>query len=305
MDKNRLDGLLALSLVAEKRNFTAAAEALGISPPAISKLVKQLERKLGVTLLSRTTRSTHLTEAGERFLAQAGPALDQILSAMDNVGRFAERPSGLLRINLPRSVYWELSPHIMSFMKKYPDVTVELFFDDGLSDIVEGGFDAGIRLSEMMAKDMVALKLFGPIRWVTVASPRYFKQRGRPKHPKDLLEHNCIRPRIEQTELYDQWEFESKGKDFQVHVTGSLILNDPILSLDAVLAGAGIAYLAEDMVRSEIESGKLETVLDDFVATSAGYYLYFPKRSQALPKLRAFVDHLKTEFGVRSRLPLK
>lgn len=300
LETDRLNGLVALKVVAEQKNFRAAAGILGVSPSAVSQTIKQLEQRLGVALLARTTRSTSLTEAGERFLDQAGPALNQILSAMDNVGHFAEKPSGLLRINLPRSIYWGLAPHILSFMKKHRDVTVELFFDDGLSDIVEGGFDAGIRLSEMMAKDMVALKLFGPIRWVTVASPKYFKQKGRPKHPKDLLEHDCIRPRIEKTEIYDQWEFESKGKDFQVHVTGSLILNDPILSLDAVLAGAGIAYLAEDMVRSELESGRLEAVLDDFVATSPGYYLYYPKRSQVLPKLRALVDHLKTELRVKA-----
>jgi DNA-binding transcriptional LysR family regulator len=216
MYPDRLNGLLALKVVAEKRNFTAAAKTLGISPSAVSQAIKQIEQRLGVALLSRTTRSTSLTEAGERFLHQAGPALDQILGALEDVGTYAEKPAGLLRLNLPRQIYpCYLAPLITSFIKKNPDVTVELFFEDQSSDIVEKGFDAGVRISDILAKDVVAIKLLGPVRFVTAGSPNYFDRMGRPKHPKDLLSHNCIRSRLGPV-VYDRWEYEHKGKELQV-----------------------------------------------------------------------------------------
>lgn len=295
MYHEQLDGLLALKIVADTRNFTVAAKTLGVSPSAVSQTIKQLERRLGVALLSRTTRSTSLTEAGERFLSQAGPALDQILAALENVGTYAEKPSGLLRLNLPRQVYpFYVAPLVASFIKKYPEITVELFFEDQTSDVVEKGFDAGIRLSDILAKDVVAIKLFGPIRFVTAASPKYLDKMGRPKHPKDLLFHNCIRPRLG-AGLYERWEFEDKGKEFQVQVKGSLILNDALLMLGAAVEGAGIAYSTEDAIRDEVRSGQLEIVLDQFACVSTGFYLYYPKRSQVLPKLRAFIEHIKSE----------
>ena len=295
MYHEQLDGLLALKIVADTRNFTVAAKTLGVSPSAVSQTIKQLERRLGVALLSRTTRSTSLTEAGERFLSQAGPALDQILAALENVGTYAEKPSGLLRLNLPRQVYpFYVAPLVASFIKKYPEITVELFFEDQTSDVVEKGFDAGIRLSDILAKDVVAIKLFGPVRFVTAASPKYLDKMGRPKHPKDLLFHNCIRPRLG-AGLYERWEFEDKGKEFQVQVKGSLILNDALLMLDAAVEGAGIAYSTEDAIRDEVRSGQLEIVLDQFACVSTGFYLYYPKRSQVLPKLRAFIEHIKSE----------
>lgn len=295
MYHEQLDGLLALKIVADTRNFTVAAKTLGVSPSAVSQTIKQLERRLGVALLSRTTRSTSLTEAGERFLSQAGPALDQILAALENVGTYAEKPSGLLRLNLPRQIYpFYVGPLVASFIKKYPEITVELFFEDQTSDVVEKGFDAGIRLSDILAKDVVAIKLFGPVRFVTAASPKYLDKMGRPKHPKDLLFHNCIRPRLG-AGLYERWEFEDKGKEFQVQVKGSLILNDALLMLDAAVEGAGIAYSTEDAIRDEVRSGQLEIVLDQFACVSTGFYLYYPKRSQVLPKLRAFIEHIKSE----------
>lgn len=295
MYHEQLDGLLALKIVADTRNFTVAAKTLGVSPSAVSQTIKQLERRLGVALLSRTTRSTSLTEAGERFLSQAGPALDQILAALENVGTYAEKPSGLLRLNLPRQVYpFYVAPLVASFIKKYPEITVELFFEDQTSDVVEKGFDAGIRLSDILAKDVVAIKLFGPVRFVTAASPKYLDKMGHPKHPKDLLFHNCIRPRLG-AGLYERWEFEDKGKEFQVQVKGSLILNDALLMLDAAVEGAGIAYSTEDAIRDEVRSGQLEIVLDQFACVSTGFYLYYPKRSQVLPKLRAFIEHIKSE----------
>lgn len=300
MDHDRLNGLLALKMVADTRNFTAAAKTLGVSPSAVSQIIKQLEQRLGVALLSRTTRSTSLTEAGERFLSQAGPALDQILVALENVGTYAEKPSGLLRLNLPRQVYpFYVAPLVASFTQKYPEITVELFFEDQTSDVVATGFDAGIRLSDILAKDVVAIKLFGPVRFVTVASPQYLDRMGRPQHPKDLLSHNCIRPRLG-AGLYERWEFEHQGKEFQVQVKGSLILNDSLLMLDAAVDGAGIAYSTEDAIRDKVRSGKLEIVLDPFACTSTGFYLYYPRKSQVLPKLRAFIEHIKSENKYKS-----
>jgi DNA-binding transcriptional LysR family regulator len=295
MHYEQLNGILTLKVVADTRNFTVAAKMLGVSPSAVSQTIKQLERRLGIALLSRTTRSTTLTEAGEAFLNLAGPALDQILIALENIGAYAKKPSGLLRINLPRQVYpFFVAPLVASFAEKHPEITVELFFEDQTSDVVEKGFDAGIRLSEILAKDMVAIKLFGPVRFVTAASPKYLDKMGRPKHPRDLLSHNCIRPRLG-TVLYERWEFEHKDKKIQVQVKGSLILNDSLLMLDAAVDGAGIAYSTEDAIKDKVRSGKLEIVLNQFGSASAGFYLYYPKRSQVLPKLRAFIEHIKSE----------
>src|SRR5271157_1145765 len=296
MHLDQLNGLLALKAVADTRNFSAAARLFGVSPSAVSQTIKQLEQRLGIALLSRTTRSTSLTEAGEKFLSQAGPALDHILSALEDVGTYAQKPSGLLRLNLPRQVYPSYSaPLVVSFAKKHPEITVEFFFEDQVSDIVGKGFDAGIRLSDILAKDVVAIKLFGPVRFVAAAAPKYLNEAGRPKHPKDLLTHNCICPRLG-AGLYDRWEFEHKGKEFEVQVKGSLIMNDALLMLDAAADGAGIVYTMEAAIKDQICAGKLEIVLSQYACSSAGFYLYYPKRSQVLPKLRAFLEHIKSEY---------
>lgn len=294
MNHDQLDGLIALKLVAEKRNFTAAATALGISPSAISQTIKQLESRLGIVLLTRTTRTTSLTEAGEKFLEQAGPAIDQILAALQDVKSYAQKPSGLLRINMPRAIYASyLEPIILSFTKKYPDLSIELFFEDATSDVVASGFDAGIRLSDILARDMVAMKLYGPVRFVVAGAPRYFKKMGYPKHPKDLLTHNCIRIRFGTDKLYDRWEFMHRGKEFQVQVKGSLITNDYKVIQNAAINGMGLLYTSLDAISAKVAAGELEIVLDHYACTSTGFYLYYPKRSLVMPKLRAFIEHLK------------
>lgn len=296
MDKNQLNGLLALKLVADKRNFTAAAEELGVSPPAISKMIKHLESRLGAPLLTRTTRSTSLTEAGEKFLDQAGPALDQILTAIKGVGKYAEKPSGILKINLPRSTFHPyIEPVLNSFAKKHPDVIVDLHFADHTEDVVESGFDAGIRHADILAKDMVAVRISDAIRFIVVGSKKYLDKVGRPKAPKDLLSHNCLRLRFGSARVYERWEFENKGKDIQVQVKGSLIMNDPLLLIDAAINGLGLIYTVDDSVKEHLKSGKLEEVLVQFAPSSTGYYLYYPQRSQVQPKLRAFIDHVKGE----------
>lgn len=293
MDKNQLDGLLALKLIADKRSFTAAAKTLRVSPSAISKMIRQLEARLRVTLLTRTTRATSLTEAGERFLSQAGPALELILAAMKDAGNSAEKPAGRLRLNIPQLIYPNfLKAVVLSFVKKYPDVTVELFFENAATNIFEKGFDAGIRVSDILAQDMVALKLFGPVRWVIAGAPGYLDKFGRPEHPKDLLSHDCICVGAGER-VYDRWEFENEGKDFAVQVRGPLIMNDATLALDAALDGFGLLYASENAIIDKVEAGRLEVVLDRYMATSTGVYLYYPRRSQVHPKLRAFIEHVK------------
>jgi DNA-binding transcriptional LysR family regulator len=295
MNKDDLDGLLALKLVAEKRSFRAAADALSVSAAAVSKMIKQVERRLGVALLSRTTRSTSLTEAGAHFLEHAGPALDQIVVAIKGIGSYAQKPAGLLRINLPRATYHSRVDRIIeTFAQKYPEITVELYFEDESSDVVESGFDAGIRHSDILAKDMIAVKLFGPIRFVVVGSKKYLARRGRPRNPKDLLVHDCIRLRFGATSIYDRWEFENRGRDIQVHVSGSLIVNDPLIAIEAASAGRGLTYTVDNAVEGMVSAGQLEEVLVPYAPASAGYYLYFPQRSQTQPKLRAFVDHVRS-----------
>jgi DNA-binding transcriptional LysR family regulator len=300
MEKDQLDGLLAFALVAEKRNFSAAAEVLRISPPAISKMIRQLETRVGVTLLTRTTRATSLTEAGEKFLQQAGPALEAILSAMRDAGSAAEKPAGRLRLNVPQTVYPNfLKPLVTSFIKTYPDVTVEIFFENAATDIFKRGFDAGIRVSDILAKDVVALKLFGPIRWVVAGAPSYLARQGRPEHPNELLAHPCICAGAG-SRIYDRWEFESGGKEFEVQVRGPLVLNDVLLAIEAAVDGLGLVYSPEEAISNKLRSGKLETLLEPFTVTSSGVYLYYPQRSQVHPKLRAFIDHIR-KSGLSAR----
>ncbi|EHP94645.1 LysR family transcriptional regulator [Methylorubrum extorquens] len=293
MDKGQLDGLVAFALVAEKRSFTAAAVALRISPSAVSKMIRQLEARLGVTLLTRTTRATSLTEAGEKFLQQAGPALESILNAMNEAGNAAEKPAGRLRLNVPQTIYPNfLKPVITSFTQKYPDITVEIYFENATTNIFERSFDAGIRVSDILAQDVVALKLLGPLRWVVAGAPSYFAKAGRPKHPKDLLVKSCICVGAG-SRVYDRWEFESEGKGFEVQVKGPLILNDVILAIDAAVEGLGLIYITEDAIQDKLQSNQLQIVLQAYTGTSTGIYLYYPQRSQVHPKLRAFIEHVK------------
>ena len=293
MEKDQLDGLLAFSLVAEKRSFTAAAEMLRISPSAVSKLIKQLEVRLGVTLLTRTTRATSLTEAGEKFFNKSAPALESIFVAMKEAGSLGEKPAGRLRLNIPQMIYPNyLKSVVESFNTKYPDVTVEIFFENAATNIFEKGFDAGIRVSNILAQDLVGIKLFGPIRYVIAGAPDYFKKFGRPEHPRDLLKHTCLCVGSG-ARVYDRWEFENEGKSFMVQVSGALITNDMMVATDAALDGRGLIFVSEDSIADKVESGSLEIVLRQYAETSDGIYLYYPQRSQVHPKLRVFIEHIK------------
>jgi DNA-binding transcriptional LysR family regulator len=297
MDKDQFDGLLTLKTVAQTKNFSRAAEVLGISHSSVSQIIKALEVRLGVTLISRSTRSINLTEAGEQFLAQTDSAMDQILNSITQIASMSKKPSGLLRLNIPIIAYYGiLEPVIFSFLKKYPEVSIEVTFQDKPLDVVKGGYDAAVRLSNIIEKDMVAIKIFGPINWVVVGTPKYFNKAGRPKHPKELLNHNCFRFAFGDNLLYQKWQFEHKGDEFEVNVKGNLILTAPFMLRNAALSGTGLSYGPEELFREELNSGKLEMVLNNFYTSDAGYFLFFPKTSQVLPKLRAFIDHMKEEM---------
>ncbi|MEK7434546.1 MAG: LysR family transcriptional regulator [Cyanobacteriota bacterium] len=292
-----LNGLIALKVVSEKQNFTAAAKEMGISTSAISQTIKQLEKKLGCILLNRTTRSTSVTELGEYFLSQYKPSLEQLLDTMEQMGNYTGKPMGTLRLNLP-SASWTvvIEPILAGFQEKYPEIIVELFFEEDLVDMVKGGFDAGIRPSEMTAADMTAIRVSNPFRFMVAGSPNYLKKKGIPKHPKDLFNHNCIHYKFNSGNIYKKWEFEENGHDFSVETKSNLIVNDSLIIINMALKDMGLIYLTEGMLKNYVEKEELKFVLEDFASRSNGYYLYYPNISQVSPKLRVFIDYIKSHF---------
>lgn len=299
MEKDQLDGLIALKLVARNRSFTKAADELNISAAAISKIISNLENKMGVTLITRTTRSVSLSQAGVIFLEQAGPAIDQIIIAQENIRNFGSKPTGTLKLNMPGVFYpYYLVNIVDSFLKKHPNIIVDIYSDDSATDIFEKGFDAGVRVDDIIAKDLVAYKLFGPVKFVAAASPKYLKNNGTPKHPKDLLNHNCIRHRFGiSSGIYDKWEFAEKKKEFTVGVSGNLILNTSETIRHAALNHSGIIYTEIGNIKEDIRKGKLKVLFEKYITQSEGYYLYYPHRTHISSALRAFIDHIK-EFKI-------
>ena len=291
---DQLDGLVAFRTVARTRSFTDAAAELEVSPQAVSQAVKALEARLGVRLFNRTTRSVALTEAGERLWARVGPALDDVMEATESIRDLAEKPTGLLRISLPRIAFASvLRPRLAAFHEQYPDIGLELNFNDGFVDIVERGLDAGIRLGESVARDMVSVPL-GPAETVAiVASPDYLKRRGTPKKITDLAQHNCIRFRFPSTDVIFRWELLNEGRPVEVEVTGSIIVNDPAAMAACAVDGLGLGYVFESTAQEALASGKLKRVLPAACPTLPGLHLYFPSRRQLPMKLRCFVDFWK------------
>jgi DNA-binding transcriptional LysR family regulator len=292
--RNQLDGVEAFLRVAERRSFRAAADDLGLSPSAISQTVRALEARIGVPLLTRTTRSVGLTEAGERFLEQARPAFAGLTAAFEAARSFGERPAGLLRLNVPRAaIPFLLEPVVEGFSAAYPEVEVEICGEDELIDLVERGFDAGIRMGDFLEADMIGIRLTPPFRLVVAGSPDYFARHGRPRVPADLRDHRCIRSRAPTTGAIFRWHFDVAGQPVEIAVQGPLIVNDIDVSKAAALRGVGLAFLAEPVIAEALADGRLELVLEDHVAWSPGAYLYYPSRTQMLPKLRAFVDFIR------------
>ncbi|HEV8211328.1 MAG TPA: LysR family transcriptional regulator [Vicinamibacterales bacterium] len=291
-----LDGVEAFLRVAERRSFRQAADDLGLTPSAISQTIRALEARVGVALFRRTTRSVGLTEAGERFLERARPAFAEIVAAGDAARRLSERPSGLLRITAPRAaVPLILQPVLASFAEAYPEVLVEISTSEELVDLATGGFDAGIRMKEFIAADMVAVRLSPPFRYVVVATPAYLDRRGRPEAPEDLRDHSCVRLRRSNGAIAP-WQLERGGQSLEVDVAGSLLVNDYTTMLAAALSGVGLAQLPEPIAREDVRDGDLEKVLTAFAAKTAGVFLYHPGRRQVMPKLRAFIDHLRAHL---------
>jgi DNA-binding transcriptional LysR family regulator len=292
MRLNQLDGLLAFWKVAEHRGFTAAAAALEVSPSALSQAIRQLEARLGVRLLNRTTRSVSLTEAGETYLSRVGPALSAVQDAGEQLHALQGRPSGVLRINAARiSTVMVLQPLLAGFLKAYPEVQIELTNDEGYVDIVQRGFDAGVRLGESVEKDMVGVPLGGPIAVAIVGSPDYFKRNTVPRHPSDLVHHNCVRFRFSGSGVVYKWELDVDTRRIEYEVSGSLTITDSLLSVEAALEGIGLAYTFEQLTLAHIRAKKLKRVLSTFSPTFPGFYLYYPSRRQQPSKLKAFVDY--------------
>jgi len=292
MRLNQLDGLLAFWKVAEHRGFSAAAAALEVSPSALSQAIRALEARLGTRLLNRTTRSVSLTEAGEAYLSRVGPALGDVLEAGEQLNALQGRPSGVLRINAARiSIAMVLQPLLAGFLKTYPDVQIELTNDEGYIDIVERGFDAGVRLGESVQKDMVAVPLGGPVSVAIVASPDYLSRHPAPRHPLDLVHHNCVRFRFSGSGAIHRWELVVDRRIVEYEIGGSLTIGDSMFSVEAALEGVGLAYTFEQLALPHIRAKKLKRVLNTFSPTFPGFYLYYPSRRQQPSKLKAFVDY--------------
>ncbi|HEX2762554.1 MAG TPA: LysR substrate-binding domain-containing protein [Allosphingosinicella sp.] len=292
--RNQLDGVEAFLRVAERRSFRGAADDLGISPSAISQTIRALEARIGVPLLTRTTRSVGLTEAGQRFLDHARPAFEGLTAAFEAARSFGERPAGLLRLNVPRAaIPFLIEPVLEGFSAAYPEVEIEICGEDELIDLVERGFDAGIRMGDYLEADMIGVRLTPPFRLVVVGSPAYFERHGRPERPADLRRHRCVRTRTPSTGAIFRWVFEDEGRKVEISVDGPLIVNDIEVGKSAAQRGIALAFLAEPLVAKAVAEGKLEIVLGAYAALSPGAYLYYPSRAQMLPKLRAFVDFIR------------
>lgn len=291
MDRDLLGHLPIVVSVARRGGFSAAAAELGMSPSAVSHAVRLVEERVGSPLFSRTTRSVALTEAGEALVAIAGPALQDIDDGLERVRAVKGRPSGLLRINMSRiALELAVTPILAAMATRYPDVVVEIFSDERLSDIVAEGFDAGIRLGEMIAQDMVAVRLTPPFKSILIASPDYIGRRGRPKSLADLAGHNCIGYRLIRARGLYRWDVVDDGEEVVIDTRGTVIVTESHSALELAKAGIGIAYLFEPLARGDLDAGRVVQVLPESAIEEPGLFLYFPRRSAMSPKLRAFID---------------
>jgi DNA-binding transcriptional LysR family regulator len=294
MRREELGDLYAFLTVAEEQSFTRAARRLETSQSALSHTLRRLETHLGVRLLTRTTRSVAPTQAGERLIRTLRPAIDGITSELTSVRELRDRPAGTIRITLSEhaatSVVW---PALKKFAKKFPDIHVELTLDSALRDIVAERFDAGVRLGEAIAKDMIAVRIGPDVRMIVVGAPSYFAAHGKPNVPQDLAKHTCINLRLQTSQSFYAWEFQKGRRQLRVRVEGQLAFNDVPLIVEAAAAGFGLAFVMEDHARSLIAGGKLVEVLSDWTPPFAGYYLYYPSRRQPMAAFSSFVEALR------------
>jgi DNA-binding transcriptional LysR family regulator len=283
--------LNAFAAVAEHRSFVRAAAHLGITPSALSQTIRQLEERLGVRLLNRTTRSVAPTTAGERLYQRLRPAVDELDAAVAEAASTRERPAGMLRINAPRTAALRLiAPRLGRFHRDNPGVVLDVTVDDALTDIVAGRFDAGIRLGELLEKDMIAVRLTGEMEMMAVASAEYLARHGTPETPDELHNHACLNWRWPTDGSLYRWEFEDDGREFEISVNGPIIANDIEVVLQAALQGLGIAYASHEWIEGWQKEGKLIRVLERYSPKFPGVYLYHPSRRQQPPALRAFID---------------
>ncbi|MTV16525.1 MULTISPECIES: LysR family transcriptional regulator [Bradyrhizobium] len=289
-----LDGVEAFLAVAQHRSFRRAAAELGVTPSAISQAVRALEARLGAVLFIRTTRSVGLTDAGERFLARARPAFEELVAASGAARALGQKPAGLLRLTVPRSVVpILLEPLIASFCKAYPEIEIELAASEELVDLAAGGFDAGIRMGQFINPDMVAVRLTKPFPFAIVGSPDYLARRGRPKCPDDLRAHACLRLR-RSNGGFAPWSLNDNGRSIELAVSGSFIGHDFPTLVGAAIEGVGLAQVPAPLISGAVKEKKLVRVLDAFASTTPGVFLYYPGHRQIMPKLRAFIDHVKS-----------
>jgi DNA-binding transcriptional LysR family regulator len=298
MARENINDLGAFLAVARERSFTRAAAKLGVSQSALSHTIRGLETRLKLRLLTRTTRSVSPTEAGERLLRTVGPHLDEIDAELAALSELREKPAGTIRItageHAAEAVLW---PALAKLLPNYPDIKVEIIVDYGLTDIVAERYDAGVRLGEDVAKDMIAVRIGPDFRFIVVGAPSYFATRPRPKTPQELTAHTCINLRLPTYGGIYAWEFEKRGREMKVRVEGQLVFNNIALRLNAVLGGFGLAYLPEDQVRRQLADGRLIRVLADWCPTFSGYHLYYPSRRQPTPAFTILVDALRYRPG--------
>ncbi len=294
MPRESVNDLLAFLAVARERSFTKAAAKLGVSQSALSHTVRQLETRLGLRLLTRTTRSVSPTAAGERLLHTVGPRFDEIEAELDALSAFREKPAGTIRITTTdyaiSSLLW---PKLEAFLRDYPDIKVELANDYGLSDIVAERYDAGVRFGEQVAKDMIAVRIGPDVRFAVVGAPSYFDRYPSPEVPQDLVGHRCVTLRLPTHGGIYAWEFEKDGRELRVRVDGQLVFNSIFHILDAAVAGFGLAHVPEDLAQPHIAAGRLRRVLEDWCPAWVGYHLYYPSRRQSSPAFALLVDVLR------------
>ncbi|MQT84838.1 MULTISPECIES: LysR family transcriptional regulator [Pseudomonas] len=288
------DQLAIFAVVAQERSFTRAAARLGMSQPALSRAMRQLEERLGVRLLARTTRSVAPTQAGEHLLQVIAPRFDEINSELALLSKFRDRPAGKLRITAgEHAAIAVLQPVLARLLPDHPDLSIEIIVDYGLTDIVAEGFDAGVRLGEQVAKDMIAMRIGPDMRMAVIGSPAYFSHYPKPVIPADLMAHNCITLRMPTHGGLFMWEFEKYGQALNVRIEGQLVFNNIAMRLESVLQGLGLAYMPEDVVRPYIEQGRLIRVLEDWCEPYSGYHLYYPSRRQSSPAFTLLREALR------------
>jgi DNA-binding transcriptional LysR family regulator len=294
MPRETMADLVAFLAVARERSFTRAAAQLGVSASALSHTIRKLEERLGMRLLTRTTRSVSTTEAGERLLGTIGPHFDEVRREVEGLSALRDKPAGTIRITSgdhpAETILW---PALEKLLPQYPDIHVEVSVDDTLRDIAEDRFDAGVRLGEQVARDMIAVPIGPAVQLVVVGAPSYLKKHGRPRTPHDLAEHLCINLRLRTLGGIYPWEFEKGGRELKVRVEGQVVFNDARLIIKAARAGLGLAYVFRDSVQSELAEGSLSIVLADWSPPFSGYHLYYPSRRQQSPAFALLVEALR------------